>query len=159
MSLINIAFMSQVYPAGPQTLKMFILNCLFLRSCTAWKLPSNFISLETTAFVQLKEKCHIHTANFSRQRSYLDCVGYACRSLYLWSSLQLKWNRSPFMDQSLSVVGMWGSCVRESTACCSTKQAIFYNTETHYEGIITQKHFVKKRNWTFRYINFLSNIF
>jgi hypothetical protein len=48
------------------------------------------------------------------------------------------------MDQSLSVIGMWGSCVRESTACCSNKQARFHNAETHCQGIITQKHFVKK---------------
>jgi hypothetical protein len=48
------------------------------------------------------------------------------------------------MDQSLSVIGMWGSCVPESTACCNNKQARFHNAETLYDGIIMQKRFVKK---------------
>jgi hypothetical protein len=31
--------------------------------------------------------------------------------------------------QRLSAVGMWGSCVRDSTARCSSKQARFHNAE------------------------------
>jgi hypothetical protein len=50
------------------------------------------------------------------------------------------------MGQSLSVIGMWGSCVQENTAHCNSKQARFHNTETLCEAIISQKHFVKKRN-------------
>jgi hypothetical protein len=157
MSLINTmssskrAYMSHVYPAGPQTLKVLVVKCLFLRSCTAWKLLSNFSAWKPPPSFGWQNKCHIHTANISRQSSYLACMGYACRSsLYLWPSLQLKWNRSPFMDQSLSVIGMWGSCVRETTACCNNKRARFHNTETFFEGIITQKCFVKKWSWNFR---------
>jgi hypothetical protein len=50
------------------------------------------------------------------------------------------------MGQRLSAVGMWGSCVRDSTACCSRKQVRFHNAETLCEAIIMQKRFVKKRN-------------
>jgi hypothetical protein len=85
MSLINTssskqAFTSQVYSAGPEILKMLILNC-FLEvvlseicypTLSAWKPPPS---------LSLQNKCHIHTANISRQCSYLACVGYA--SLYL----------------------------------------------------------------------------
>jgi hypothetical protein len=49
-------------------------------------------------------------------------------------------------DQSLSIIGMWGSCVPESTASCNNKQARFHNAERLCEGIITQKCFVKKIN-------------
>jgi hypothetical protein len=94
----------------------------------AWKPPPS---------LSLQNKCHIHTANIWRQCSYLACVGYACRSsLYLWPSLLLKWN-SPFMDQSLSVIVMWDSCVRESTARCNNKWARFHNAQTLCEGIVT----------------------
>jgi hypothetical protein len=50
------------------------------------------------------------------------------------------------MDQSLSVTGKWGSCVGESTAHCNNKQARLHNAERLCGKIITQKHFVKKRN-------------
>jgi hypothetical protein len=70
------------------------------------------------------------------------------------------------MGQRLPAVGMRGSCVRDSTARCSSKEARFHNAETLCEAIITQKHFVKKRNRNIQNlgkkkqnINFLSNIF
>jgi hypothetical protein len=66
-------------PAWPQTL---IVKCLFLRSCTVGKLRSNFITLETAAFVPLTKQMHIHTTNISRQCSHLACVGYAYRFHY-----------------------------------------------------------------------------
>jgi hypothetical protein len=69
------------------------------------------------------------------------------------------------MGQRLSAVGMWGSCGRDGTARCNSKQARFHNPETLCEAIITQKRFVKKRNRNIQNlekkynINFLSNIF
>jgi hypothetical protein len=109
-----------VYPAGPQTLIMLIVKCLFLRSHTAWKLPSNFISLETTAFVPLAKQ----TANISRH-----CMGY---EFLLWPWLRLKWNRSAFMNGSLCVIGMWAQLPSREHVVIPERQ-----------DFITQKCFVK----------------
>jgi hypothetical protein len=78
---------------SPEGLQTLIVKCLFFRSCTAGKLRSNFISLETTAFVRLTKQMRIHTASVPRQCSHLACVGYAYRVHYNYD-LALVWNET-----------------------------------------------------------------
>jgi hypothetical protein len=150
MSLINTVSSSK--PQGHRPWKCWFWNVCFLEvvllencrpTLSAWKPPPSF---------RWQNKCHIHTANISRQCSYLACVDYACcSSVYLWPSLPLRWNRSPFMDQT--VIGMWAQLPPREHVVITGKR--FRNAETLCEEIDLKFSKCRKKI----HVNFLSNIF
>jgi hypothetical protein len=80
-------------------------TCLFLRSCTAGKLRSKFISLATTAFVQLSsytDGWYIDTVMLFILRVHASLLEF----IRAMTSNSLKWNRSSFMRR-WSVLWTW----------------------------------------------------
>jgi hypothetical protein len=112
--------------------------------CSLEAVPSNFISLEITAFVLLTKQMHIHTANISRQCFHLASVGYAYWVHYNYD-LPFVWNETGV--HSWTKVYLLFKCESRDSSCKNIETRVH---NTHYEGIILQKRFVKKSNWNFR---------
>jgi hypothetical protein len=163
MSLIYTMSSSKEPSRGQQGHRPW--KCLFLRSCTAGKLRSNFISLATTAFVRLRsytDSWYFHTVLPFSLPGLASLIEFIITTTFPSSEMKQELIHETCI--------CYANVTVESAAYNNTevRHPLWWNyiAETLCEEIILQKRFVRKSNWNVQNIekklyniNFLSNTF